>query len=992
MLAAVAVAPLAAIRSVDSPDRALVRELASIRLAGARFFRAPAAHFDQTRYRKALAEAQLAVLSMPDSPRKQRLQSFIDVADWKLREAADTLHKLSEADPQDAELLNDLGVIYLGLGEESAVNYIRALDLFERAQRLSPRAGAPRFNAVLAYRKAGIKEKAASLLTEYRQREINSFWREELSVQPQSETEFLAALRQVLSQNDTGKAEALIHSAPDIYRSMAMVYALAPPIDEPFDETFLFVLQTLKDSNQDRTIDAILQPLHSEHREKILRARMLVRDGIKAYLQSRYNDSLRYYDLADHAVSGVGSLFDELWIELNRANSQVREGSDIKTTRVHVEHVIAESRRGNLLWLLGEVLTAKASNVQLSENYEESLELARQAITIFSSLGTLQDSARPLYYLAGVHGLAGDFETSLQYTTEALRRARQDDHVRLTLLYQMASMQLYRMGFERYAAELGQLALAEARATHNPIIISGLGPYLATVYASRRDYAAARQILMEADALLERMEPSPGKALIELQSNLACARVNLATNDLTAAEECANRNVDILNRVPVKIPLFAAETLFQLSQIYNHQGHVELARRRLQEAVALVEEDDVYLAGNSLRVAFENERRNLYDAAIALEYDQLAQDSAWGYLQQYRSKMFLEFLKDTIPTVGTLQSQAIHRDEVQQLIPQDVQVVEYLMLKDRLLIWLVMNDTFSSVSVPISRAELEKRVSDFIGLIEQKAELRQQAEELYSLLISPIEDHLDPRRTLAIVPDQALHRLNFPALFSRSNGRYLIERYTLMESPNLTALLAGSTDRPRRTEAVAFGAQTDDTNATRELRGLQAFYDDMKSYNGSTALKPVFLSSMLNAGVFHYAGHSQDASNPLRSAILLDGNKEGPNSVSAVDIAARRMPANSVVVLASCDSSVGNSRDGLGVRGLTSAFLISGAGSVVGSLWLVESESTSRLVLSFHKGFAQERLPVAEALRKAQLDFIGRGIHPYYWSGFVVTGNLSALR
>jgi CHAT domain-containing protein len=977
---------------VDSSEQALLRELASLRVGSARFSRAPAAHVDQARYREALAEAQLAVLSMPDSQRKQRLQSFIDVADGKLREAANTLHKLSEANPRDAELLNDLGVIYIGLGEESAVNYIRALDLFERAQHLSPRASAPRFNAVLAYRKAGIKEKAASLLTEYRRREINSFWREELSVQPQSETELFAALRKVLSQNDTGKAEALIHSAPDIYRSMAMVYALAPPIDEPFDETFLFILQTLKNSNQDRTLDGILQPLHSEHHEKILRARVLVRDGIKAYLLSEFNDSLRYYALADEAIRGVGSLFDELWIELNRANSQVRDGTDIKTTRVHVEHVIAESRRANLLWLLGEALTAKASNVQLSENYEESLELARQAITIFSSLGTLQDSARPLYYLASVHGLAGDFETSLQYTTQALRLARQDDHVRLTLLYQMASMQLYRMGFERYAAELGQLALVEARSTGNPHIISSLAPYLATVYASRDDYASARQILMEADALLERMKPSPGKALIELQKNLACARANLATNELDAAGECANRNVDILNRMPVKIPLFSAETLFQLSQIYNLQGNVELARRRLHEAIALVEEDDVYLAGDSLRIAFENERRNLYDAAIALEYDQQAHGAAWSYLQQYRSKMFLEFLKNTIPAVTALQSQAIHRDKVQQLIPQDVQVVEYLMLNDRLLIWIVTNNTLSSVSVPISRAELEKRVSDFVDLIQQKADLRQQAEKLHSLLIGPIEDQLDPRRALAIIPDQALHRLNFSALLSESNGRYLIETYTLMESPNLTALLAGSTDTPRRTEAVAFGAQTDDTNATRELRGLQQVYSDMQIYNGATALKPAFLSSLVNAGVFHYAGHSQDASDPFRSAILLDGNKEGPNSVSAVDIAARHMPANSVVVLASCDSSVGNSRDGLGVRGLTSAFLISGAGSVVGSLWLVEAESTSRLVLSFHKAFAQERLPVAEALRKAQLDFIGRGVHPYYWSGFVVTGNLSALR
>ena len=83
------------------------------------------------------------------------------------------------------------------------------------------------------------------------------------------------------------------------------------------------------------------------------------------------------------------------------------------------------------------------------------------------------------------------------------------------------------------------------------------------------------------------------------------------------------------------------------------------------------------------------------------------------------------------------------------------------------------------------------------------------------------------------------------------------------------------------------------------------------------------------------------------------------------------------------------------MRGLTSAFLISGAGAVVGSLWPVESNSTSDLMIEFHKAFAQENIPVAQALRKAQTEFLARypkRSHPYYWSGFVVTGNFSSLR
>jgi len=83
------------------------------------------------------------------------------------------------------------------------------------------------------------------------------------------------------------------------------------------------------------------------------------------------------------------------------------------------------------------------------------------------------------------------------------------------------------------------------------------------------------------------------------------------------------------------------------------------------------------------------------------------------------------------------------------------------------------------------------------------------------------------------------------------------------------------------------------------------------------------------------------------------------------------------------------------MRGLTSAFLIAGAGSVVGSLWPVEASSTSQLMISFHRAFAREQMPVAQALRQAQLALLASNSelsHPYYWSGFEVTGNFSALR
>ncbi len=357
--------------------------------------------------------------------------------------------------------------------------------------------------------------------------------------------------------------------------------------------------------------------------------------------------------------------------------------------------------------------------------------------------------------------------------------------------------------------------------------------------------------------------------------------------------------------------------------------------------------------------------------------------------------MFIEILAQLNPAVEQIHAIALDRNQVQKAVPDDLQIVEYALLPDRLLIWVVTNKIFETRSVPISRVALEGKVQDFLCKLRTEQPVAKESAALYNILINPIADLLNPNLALAIIPDRALHGLPFAAI-ENPDGNYLIHQYPILVSPTLTHLLAVTSAKPKRDDVIAFGSKTDDAGEDREIQAIDAIYRKSSSFEGSQVTKGNFLDEMERAAVFHYAGHSaHDAADPLRSSILLDGNDGGPNSVTAVDIVGRKMLENSVVILSSCDSSVGNSKDGIGMRGLTSAFLISGAGSVVGSLWPVESNATAQLMVNFHKAFAAEHLPVAQALRKAQLDFIEsfpKKAHPYYWSGFEVTGNYSALR
>jgi CHAT domain-containing protein len=752
----------------------------------------------------------------------------------------------------------------------------------------------------------------------------------------------------------------------------------------------------------DRTMAAILAPLQTERRSQTLEARRLVQQGLDMYFDSKPIDSLRFYVMAEHSL-GDASVFDSLWIQLKTVDTRARvirtdaEGRqvDLRKAMELVDHVIDRSRSLHFDWLLGQALVAKGNILSLTTKQDEILPLWDEAVKLLMTNGGAKDASRPLYYKAYVHGLAGDTETSLAIAYRSLgltdpKTRPREYHVRMVQLYWLLSFQINKLGYSQYAAALAEQALDEAILSPNPGLLAYVMPLLAATHASG-DARAAKQYLAQANRARQLMTNDREKASLDRTINLFCGQVGLKAGDFDTAEECLNRNVRVFEQEPKAAPYIYPETLLTLAQLNFARGRLDDARQQLRVATQVIEKNDAYYATPELRMPFEGQRRNIYDTAIGFEYDFGDRDAAWGYMQRYRAKLFLELLQQMNPLAGVL-DRAIDRSRVQELIPDTVQVLEYTMLQDRLLIWLVSGDKFVSAKVSIRREDLDRKVAEFVARINNKDEFRSSSAELYKILIEPIASSLDPQRALAIIPDLSLHRLNFAALYSPEAQKFLIQQHVLLESPSLTTLLAAGSAAPSRSPMVKFGARIDTVGVTRELRDLNRFYPDAQEFNRSAALKPAFLSSLREALVFQYSGHSQDAADPLRSAILLDGEREGPNSITAVDISRTRMRPNSVVILASCDSSVGNSRDGIGMRGLTSAFLISGAGSVVGSLWLVESQSTSQLVIDFHRNFAEDKMPVAASLRNAQLALIKEGKHPYEWSGFVVTGNLSALR
>ena len=986
--------------ALDSSPEKQIRRLAesaynSQRPAGGRLSNAPYSEVTSRHDAGAnLGKAQLLLLGYPDSDTKQRLQGLIYLASGDWQRYIDAAAHFPPKMRDEPAVLNNLGASFLGLADEDPTNLLAALDEFERACQIDPSLPEPRFNLVITYRKLRLHKLAEEAAERYASIDRGSAWYHEMLTGDSPDKSILIdALRKAVEENNRSQAERLFEADPDLFRNLANQYGTSNTEESP---AFLrFIASEIERHYGDKTTSALLAPLFTEKQKSTIALRQFVAEGAELFVKGNFSGSLEAYRKAEELLDKTDSLFDRLWIELNRVDTEVRTGR-FEAARQSLQILNSTSRKNGFLWLQAKALSIYGSTLRLTSSYGELMRVLAEADQMLTDMSASHDRVRVLYYRAAYEYGAGDYEGALKLALECIRRTDDADSLRLAALDWLIGSILYRQQMTDKAVLFARESIEQSRKILNLGLEAECASALAQLYESMSEPNLAEQYLKIAESAFEKMPPGFDRINTELMLGTLKAKIELDRKQYAKAQSLLENNLEIYYRQPFAATLVLSPSLMLLAQTYSETGQLEKAAKTFNDVIDIVENDDQYLQSEKLRIKFDDERRDLYDSAIDFQYNRGAPDVAWTYLQKYRSKLFIEFLAQFDPNVVEAHAEALDRKRVQSLLPSDAQVVEYALLKTRLLIWVISKNQFISRSVAIPRSTIEAKVADVLQKLRNQADVDASLTDLGKILIEPVADLLDSQRTVVVIPDRALHGLPFEVLRRPGKSQYLIQDFSILISPNLTHLLLTKAVKPRRDGIVGFASQNGGSSEAKELAALAGIYQRSETFVGAEVRKPTFLGAMSKAAVLHYAGHSAtDAVDPLRSSILLDGNRFGPNSVTAVDIAEQRLQNNAVVVLSSCDSSVGNSRDGVGMRGLTSAFLIGGAGSVVGSLWPVEASSTADLMIRFHRAFANAQMPVAKALREAQLGFLRsfpERSHPYYWSGFVVTGNFSALR
>lgn len=616
------------------------------------------------------------------------------------------------------------------------------------------------------------------------------------------------------------------------------------------------------------------------------------------------------------------------------------------------------------------------------------------ALASFRSSGEIESAAVVESLLADAYGALGDEGAAWSYLYGALAaRGRIADARGRQGILDLAADATRRAGAPRAALRFAGEALQAAQTTGSATPIALALRQLAVLQASIERWSAAERAISEArvvaleggnesvlaDVLLAEAEVFGGR-----HRDLAIARLSAALPIL----ERTHYDLRVAGLFATRGRMYAAA-----GRVAQAEADIEAGIRRLERTAGSLEPLQ--------RAAYLDRSSELFATKIELAALPGEPACAATFRELERAHGHAAVAWQARPS-GT--SPARDRGAATGPLPPGAVLVEYLVLPEHLIAWVLHGSSVRCVRAPLEERDLGHLVAALRMAVEDRADLRAPAEKLYERLVAPLA--LPPGASpLVIVPDKILHEVPFGALRDPATGRYLAEDFPIELAPSAGDYLRGATLRRGMRGApslLAVGDPAFDRQlvgrlarlpaAAAEAAAVAALYPASTSdlLTGSDATKQRVLDGLARHSVIHLAVHAEaDLRSPLLSRLFFAPASSDPGVLFAHELYGRRFSHAELVVLAGCNTAARGVSPSNGAMSLAMPFLAGGATAVVGSLWKVDDRAASALSMALHRRFAATR-NAPRSLQDAQLQLMRSPDPmlrlPAVWAAFVLTG------
>jgi CHAT domain-containing protein len=474
----------------------------------------------------------------------------------------------------------------------------------------------------------------------------------------------------------------------------------------------------------------------------------------------------------------------------------------------------------------------------------------------------------------------------------------------------------------------------------------------------------------------------------EVYNTLVAADIALARQDAAGAAALYEQALEGPDAVPAV--LWSAQTGLANAALAKRQP--DRAARHFETALDILERTRSDLLKIDYKLSFLTQLIEFYQNYVDALVGQGRQDRALEIADSSRGRVLAD--RQRVDAPARARVAAFQRVAAQTRTT----LLSYWLAPKRSFLWVVTSGGVRRVDLPPA-GEIEAAVRDYRAMIDNSiADPLENAgtpgDRLYSMLVAPAR--LPKGASIVIVPDGALHGLNFETLpVDGPQRHYFIEDAEVQIAPSLS-MLTESRTRPRRDPALLLiGNPTPRapefpalSYAPAEMTSIVRHFpqEQVTAYNGPAATPAAYGEAPLDRfSMIHFTAHaSANVESPLDSAVVLSG-PDTAFKLYARDVADRPLRADLVTVSA-CRSAGERAYSGEGLVGFAWAFLRAGARRVVAGLWDVDDRSTARLMDQFYSGLKAGQ-PPARALRAAKRDLIKAGgqlARPYYWGPFQV--------
>ncbi len=750
--------------------------------------------------------------------------------------------------------------------------------------------------------------------------------------------------------------------------------------------------------------------------------------------------ALDYYGQALPLHRAVGNGVGEANTLNNMGNAYFALGDLPKTVDCYVQSLrlqrAAGSREGEATTLANIGRTYSA----LGEN-QKALDTFKEALALFQATGEHEKAAETLELIANGYFSLSQMQDSIDYYQQALPLLRSVGD-RAFEVYALKNMGVAyaALGEPEKALDLYNQALPLSRAVGDPLgeseILVSLMEYWKTLHNTSLAILFGKEAIDRFQALrrnIAGLDKEAQQTFLKSKENYYRELAGLLISDGRLSE--AQQVLDLLK----------AHEYSEFTQTRGDTGSAtEPVALTPEEQKSNQEYEQITADITAIGVEWAQlQAKSPRSAAEEKRYDELSDKltAANEKLQTFLNGLYDSFGKGNQANVRekNIDEESAGLQTLVGDLGAGTAAVYTLVLDDKCVLMVITPATRVAREVPISKSELHNKVFALQSALsghESDEEIQAKAQDLYKILVAPIEADLKGAQAKTIVwsLDDVLRYVPMAALFD--GKQYLVERYSNVVIT--TASIGNLKDQPHVSNwsGVAMGVSKDYDG----LGALKAVPDELDSVVHSDATAgshgPVVGTILLDdsftqksmesalekhPALVHIASHYvYEPGTENNSYLLLGGKDKGGGQGFRLTLADlrndQRMDFKGIelLTLSGCETALGGSKDSDGreVDALGVMAQKKGAKAVVATLWQVDDTSVGLLMANFYKlWITTPGITKVEALQQAQVAILrGTGSFtgapqssptntakqqtpsskygsPYYWAPFILIGN-----